>query len=78
MQLKEYIKSNGIRIIDFSHNVGCGQPMMSMIHNGKRRPSPDLALKIERATGGAVTRDELLFPELYSTHPQQPGQDKAA
>jgi DNA-binding transcriptional regulator YdaS (Cro superfamily) len=33
------------------------------------RPSPALALKIERATGGAVSRDELLFPELYVSTP---------
>ena len=38
---------------------------ISQIANGFARPSPALALRIERALGGAVTRDELLFPELY-------------
>jgi DNA-binding transcriptional regulator YdaS (Cro superfamily) len=33
------------------------------IFQGLRRPSPTLALKIEQATGGAVTRMELLYPE---------------
>ena len=39
--------------------------MLSFIVLGKRRPSPDLALRIEQATQGKTTRDELLFPELY-------------
>jgi DNA-binding transcriptional regulator YdaS (Cro superfamily) len=40
--------------------------------SNKRRPSPSLALRIERATGGVVTRDELLFPELYQETPAIP------
>lgn len=44
------------------------------------RPSPALALRIEQATGGQVSRDELLFPELYQSQSTQDGsdQDKAA
>ncbi len=77
MQLKEYIKSKGIKISRLANQADCCQPMISMIINGIRRPSPNLALKIEQATGGAVTRDELLFPELYSQSPTA-GQDRAA
>jgi len=29
---------------------------------GKYKPSPDLALRIEKATGGKVDRLELLYP----------------
>lgn len=38
-------------------------------------PSARLALRIEQATNGQVTRDELLFPELYES--KQPHQDTA-
>jgi len=33
------------------------------IRNGHRRPSPELAERIEEATGGLVTRMELLYPQ---------------
>jgi len=41
----------------------CHPVHMSDILRGRRRPSPDLALRISEATGGAVTVMELLFPE---------------
>jgi len=34
-----------------------------LYRNPHRKPSPSLALRIEEATGGAVTRMELLYPE---------------
>jgi transcriptional regulator with XRE-family HTH domain len=37
--------------------------------------SPSLAMAIEQATNGSVTRDELLFPELYSSKTAHHGQD---
>lgn len=47
----------------------CGVSLrhIDYILSGGRRPSPDLALKIEKVTNGEVTRDELLFPELYES-----------
>lgn len=35
---------------------------LNAILRGRARPSPDLALRIEEATEGAVTRMELLYP----------------
>jgi DNA-binding transcriptional regulator YdaS (Cro superfamily) len=77
MLLKDYIKNSKITVSGLALKAKCGQPMLSLICLGERRPSPDLALKIEWATNGAVTRDELLFPELYQSQSQQHGQDKA-
>jgi DNA-binding transcriptional regulator YdaS (Cro superfamily) len=34
-----------------------------LYNDRSRRPSPALALRIEEATGGAVSRMELLYPE---------------
>jgi len=47
--------------------AACGVTLrhIDYILSGQRRPSPDLALKIEQVTNGEVTRDELLFPDLH-------------
>lgn len=50
---------------EFASEVNCSESMICYIVHGNRRPSPDLALRIERQTGQLVSRDELLFPELY-------------
>ena len=65
MKLSTYLSDNSITLLDFSVLVDCSVSMLYHINSGARRPSPDLAFKIEQATGGQVTRDELLFPELY-------------
>ena len=65
MKLSTYLCDNGITLLDFSSLVDCSVSMLSHINSGKRRPSPDLAIRIEQATGGKTTRDELLFPVLY-------------
>jgi DNA-binding transcriptional regulator YdaS (Cro superfamily) len=66
MKLKEYLKKERSRALFVAKTTGCGASTISMIMSDLRRPSPVLALRIERATGGAVSRDELLFPELYA------------
>jgi DNA-binding transcriptional regulator YdaS (Cro superfamily) len=68
MRLEEFLKINKMTTSDFSTRISCGQPMVSNLCNRRRRPSPALALRIERATGGAVSRDEMLFPELYPSN----------
>jgi DNA-binding transcriptional regulator YdaS (Cro superfamily) len=63
MRLKDYLKKKKIGVTAFASKAGLKQPHLSLIANGKRRPSPDIALKIEQATGGIVTIRELLYPE---------------
>jgi len=77
MKLEEYLKNNRITTSEFSAIALCGQPMVSLLCNGRRRPSPSLALRIEQATGGQVTRDELLFPDLYRDDNQKQEQNAA-
>ena len=43
--------------------VGVHQSLITHINKGRRKPSPPLALRIQEATGGAVTVMELLYPE---------------
>jgi transcriptional regulator with XRE-family HTH domain len=69
MTLKEYLTENKIKLTDFASKVGIQQPYVSLIKNGHNRPSPDVALRIEQATGGAVTVMELLFPSPQPPRP---------
>ena len=78
MKLIEYLKLERGRARSTSKTIGCGQSTLSMIVSGHRRPSSRLALRIEQATGGAVTRDELLFPELYQEKPDAHSKQDAA
>ncbi|MEJ5360404.1 MAG: helix-turn-helix transcriptional regulator [Desulfobacterales bacterium] len=61
MDLKRYLSLAGMTQKDLAVAAKCGQPTISQIITGKRKPSPDLALRIERATGGAVRAAELVF-----------------
>ncbi len=63
MDLKTYLK--GKDRAAFAILVGTTKNYINLLACGARRPSPDLALKIEQMTNGEVTRDELLFPELH-------------
>jgi transcriptional regulator with XRE-family HTH domain len=65
MELSKYLKDNNISMREFASMVGCSPGFISLICSRKRRPAPDLAMKIERAAGGTVTLRELLFPELF-------------
>lgn len=46
----------------FADIIGCHQSHISFICAGERRPSPELAEKIEKVTDGAITFNELLRP----------------
>jgi transcriptional regulator with XRE-family HTH domain len=76
--IKSFRHNNNLTQYELAKLFGITQQAIAKYESGKfNRPSPDVALKIEQATGGAVTRDELLFPELYS-QPPPTGQDRAA
>lgn len=61
MDLKSYLKGKSRR--EFAEKIGTS---LNYINNLCQRPSQagkNIALRIEQATGGAVTRMELLYPE---------------
>lgn len=64
MTLKQYLKLKKKDRQWFAEKIGTTKNYVNNLACGAR-PSPELALKIEKATAGKVTRDELLFPELY-------------
>jgi len=62
MTLEKYLKKNKITLTDFSKDTQISLSMISRIISRNRRPSPQKALRIENATGGKVSRLELLYP----------------
>jgi len=67
MNLKQYRKLKGWNQQYVADKVGVVMSMISMIEHGKRRPSPQLALKIEDLTGGAVPfRQQLIRDDLVN------------
>lgn len=59
MQLKDFNRKQLERIAEKANTT---VEYLLQIKYGKRRPSPDLALKIEEATNGAIDRMQLLYP----------------
>jgi DNA-binding transcriptional regulator YdaS (Cro superfamily) len=54
--------------------VGVHPAYMSNLASGKRQVSPALALKIERKSGGLVSKESLIWPkEPVSTRPKRRG-----
>lgn len=64
MNLPQYLSASGIQQAAFAQTVGCDRGHINHICAGRARPSPALALKIEAATNGQVTR-ESLRPDVY-------------
>jgi len=61
MDLKNYLKNKNRN--EFALSVGTTLNYLKILmYDKNRRPSPTLALKIEQATGGAVSFRELLLP----------------
>ena len=61
--LAAYLARHGISRKQFGQQIGVTGGAVSHWITGRYDPSPELALKVERATRGEVTRQELL-PEL--------------
>jgi plasmid maintenance system antidote protein VapI len=62
MEIKEYLKESNVSRRQFSEKLGIHYMHLNNLIRKERKPSRDLALRIEEATGGAVTRMELLYP----------------
>lgn len=68
MTLKEYLDDNGRGSLKrLAISVGTSKGYLSDIANGRRRPSPDIALQIQVSTGGQVPATTLLGLDAAST-----------
>jgi DNA-binding transcriptional regulator YdaS (Cro superfamily) len=63
MDIQEYLTTEDLSQIALARRLGVSKSTITLLMQGARRPSPSLALRIEQATGGAVTRMELLYPD---------------
>jgi len=52
--------------IPTAERLGITRQYLSLLMTGRRRPSPELAARIEDELGGTVTFRELLLPEEES------------
>lgn len=74
--LQSYLKSHAIRQEDFAGQIGSTQATVSRLANGTSRPSLDLAVAIERATGGSVPATSWV-PDVAPPQTQPPTEDAA-
>ncbi len=74
MTLKEYLKSQNIRLLDMSAKTGLAISWLSEIANGRKRASMEAAIRIHRATGGLVTFNDLVAEELSQCPSERAGQ----
>ena len=58
--LSEYLERHRLTEAAFSRMAGIAQPTINRLRRGERRPSADLARRIERATRGEVSAASLL------------------
>ncbi len=68
--LHEYLSQRRLRQIDFAQRLGIGQATVSRLVSGVMRPSLELAVQIERETGGAVPAVSWV-PEVPVTNSHQ-------
>ena len=61
MKLKDYLKENKINSSQFAEMIGTSKNQILNLRSWKK-PGPKMAAKIYFATNGAVTVEELLFP----------------
>jgi len=65
MQLREYLGTRRGEQRRLANLLNISPTWMNLLVSGKRDCSPELALAIEQATNGKVTRQELR-PDLFS------------
>ena len=63
MTINEHLAAKGIKAADFAEAAGISASHLSLIMARKRKPSPIVASRIERASGGDVKVMTLLFDE---------------
>lgn len=65
MNLREWLFRNKKSVTDFAKELNVSRTHLNLISSGIRKPSPELAKRIEKATEGAVRKEEVLFPEEF-------------
>ena len=64
MNIKQYLKDTQTTQADFGSMLGVTQGLVYQWISGKTKVTATRAIQIERATGGAINRAELL-PDIF-------------
>ncbi|XAI95589.1 Cro-like protein [Nostoc phage Nsp-JY21] len=76
--LREHIKSSGESQTVWADRLGIARSYLSDLLNGNKVPSLDLAVRIQRATKGAVPADSwIALPEQPAPASEAPEEDAA-
>lgn len=70
MKLLDHLKETDERVEDFACRIGEARSTIRKIVYGQRQPSLPLAVKIERATNGAVTPADMLLDPALAVCPE--------
>lgn len=61
--------ARGLSQGDLARQLGRNRATISRIESGECQPTRELAIQITEIFKGAITRDEVMFPELYAKKP---------
>ena len=75
---REFIIDSGETQAIWAKRLGVGQAYLSLLLNNKKTPSLDLAVRIQRATEGAVPADSWVSPCASSLAPSDAARDDEA
>ncbi|MDP3768834.1 MAG: helix-turn-helix domain-containing protein [Dehalococcoidia bacterium] len=67
LELREYLVAHTLSAAAFARQIGVTRAAISQIATGRMRPSPELASRIEAATGGSVSAHALVFGRAPSS-----------
>ena len=63
MKLKDWQKKENVSDVEVAERAGIHPSYICHINAGRKIPTPKIALMIELATGGAVKKEELIWPD---------------
>lgn len=70
--LRQAREAKGQTIVEVCREVGADPGNLSRIENGKQRASTEIAEKLARHFGMAVTELEILYPERFTSAEPSP------
>lgn len=69
MDLKKYLDNKRLTYAEFANQLGIHTHSLHNVVYGKKKPSLDLAVKIEELTDGEITAKDLLY--FFNNQPQE-------
>lgn len=61
--ITKYRKKHDLTVKTMAERLGVSRVFMSYLEHGHRKPSLDMAKRIEKITNGEVSRMDVLYPE---------------